>query len=90
MSLHSYHVQRVKKRPSSLLQCWATLRMEYTPLLFLLTLWEIKISGCLSGHRKCLTALEDIGFRVSTASQRASPTVSEEILFKGMFLSDPP
>lgn len=44
------------------------------------TFWETKISGCLMGHGKCLTALEDTGFRVSTASQRVSPTGIREMI----------
>lgn len=39
-----------------------------------LTFWETKISGCLIGHGKHATALEDTGFKVSTAFQRVSPT----------------
>lgn len=39
-----------------------------------LTFWETKISGCLVGHGKCLTAFEDTGVSVATASRRVSPT----------------
>lgn len=48
--------------------------------LLALTFWETEISGCLMGHGKCLTALEDTGFRVSTASQRVSPASIREII----------
>lgn len=66
--------QEVSIKPPRML-CNITLGIQ---TIAALTLQETKISGCLIGHVESANALEDTGFRVSTAFKESHLLVSEK------------